>query len=211
MYESLLFFIMKVWEWGSGHMKYAIESYHSITMKELVHKKISNESFLAQSVIIMTPRPVMTIHDHIPALEQLFIDRNGVLPQNIIFLTVVQHEKPYMFNARYQITPFYKDHVKGQIMSVCMNFGSLEVPDVKKHLLGLAKHRLVSISDHPDTWLIHVLEEHFVPGKSLHPSTSFAVRLYESLEKNSESLADYYGLGNISGLSSEFLPMKIHS
>lgn len=207
----ILYTVMKVWEWGRGHMKYAIQSYHSITMKELIHRKISNESFLPRSVIVMTPKPVTSVDDAIPAIEQLFIDKDGLLPKNILFLTVNQHAKPYMFNARYQIVPFYKDHAKGQIVSVNMNFGSQEEPDVKRYLVGLARHRLLAISEHPDTWLIHVLEEHVVRSKSLSVVKTIAFKLYDVLEKNSIPLGEYFGLGNVSGLSSEFLPVKIHT
>lgn len=209
---ALLFFvIMKVWEWGRRHMKYSVESYHITTMKDLVHRKIGNEGFLPRSVIIMTPHPINHLTDRIPSLEQLFINQNGLLPKNIIFLTVLQHTKPYMYNARYQVNHFYKDQLKGQIASVCLNFGFKEEPNVEKQLLGLARHRLIAIPEHPNTWLVHVLEEHVIRSKSLSVMKLVAIKLYDVLEKNSIPLGEYFGLGNVSELSSEFLPVKLNS
>jgi len=55
----------------------------------------------------------MKENDNIPTLKQLVIERHGMLPQHMIFLTVKIKKFPYVTEAkRYHLIKFYDDEKK---------------------------------------------------------------------------------------------------
>jgi KUP system potassium uptake protein len=205
----VIFTLMVIWRWGKSILTKSIDRYPTMTIKELIAYKNHRTNFIPRTIIIMTPEPITDENDRIPTLEQLCIERYGLPPKNIIFLTAVTHHAPYMRQNRYQIHYFSDVLNVGKIVSVTMNFGYMENPDVEKYLVGLAAHQEINISEHPRNWLINILDDRMYVSSNVSGIKKIAIQLFKFMHRNSERALRYFGLGNIAGLSMEVFPVKI--
>lgn len=201
--------IMRVWSWGKQRIDLAMAKYPTISVKELISLKKKMTVHLSKPVVIMTPQSVEYLTNKVPVVQQMFLDRYQMIPQDIIFLTVVQHRIPYMENDRYHVTSLYENVTKGSIVSVKMNFGFMEEPDVERHLEGLARHHEIKISEHPKEWLIHIVDDRMVTSAGLSVIKLGIVKLFQIIHRNSLRAVDYFGLGNQIVLSSEVMAIKV--
>lgn len=202
-------FVMKTWEWGRKHVEHTLAHYPTMKLRELVELKKRAKESLPRAVIIMTPIAIENLDDHVPVLEQMFVERYGLLSKHIIFLTVKSRRAPHMNRDRYHITKFLEDREKGSIMAVKVNFGFMEDPNVEATLEGLARHHEVNISEHPNRWLVHVLEDRIVPSRTLSGITVMLIRFFQLMHRNAVSAVDYFNLGDRVRLSSEVLPVRV--
>lgn len=204
-----LFIIMKIWNWGKNKVATTLDRYDTITVGKLISLKEESREIIPRSIIIMTHTPIENLEDKVPVLEQMLIERQGLVAKHVIFLTVVQHKFPYMHKDRFTVLRIFEDKDKGSITSVKMNFGFMEDPNIEKHLEALAEHHEIHISEHPKNWIIYVIDDKVVINKGVNLVKIIVVKLFQIMDKNSVASVDYFGLGNRVRLSTEVLPVRI--
>jgi KUP system potassium uptake protein len=158
----------------------------------------------------MVPRPIHSLEDNAPALLQLFWNRYGLLPRNLIFVEVVHRKVPYIHDRRYSIQelqPRSAEH--GVMLSVTIAFGFMETPNVEGVLEALASHHRIDLSTDPHQWMMHVSTENLLPAKGLSWIGQWRFRLFSLLRQISVPGYYYYGLGDRIQLSVEVLPVRI--
>ncbi|MBI2638847.1 KUP/HAK/KT family potassium transporter [Candidatus Peregrinibacteria bacterium] len=206
---SGLFFIMMTWRWGRRiiHKEYVQEK--TMTVAQLIEYKAKAEHFIDRSIVIMAHKMVKRPRDTIPALTQFFTDRYGLLPKNLIFLNIITKKVSHVRHDRCDIRVFQREPGRGSIVSVTMQFGFMENPNVERVLEGLAAHHRVNLPSDPENWLVHVSSEKLVPGKKLGFFKNLQLNLFLILRRNSLPAYHYYGLGKEVNLSMEIMPIRV--
>ena len=201
--------IMKIWHWGKQitHSKY--HKYSSVTMKQLIDFKQHSVVQIPKFFIVMTPYGPKKLNHKIVLLEQILLDRYGLIPKHLTFVTVVVHKVPYYQNNRFKIIRFYDHPEKGSITSIRINYGFMENPQVERELLKLADRSDIHIDQDKKQWLVHVSTMRFFisPGTKFLPKLKLC--LYQLMYKNSQSADQYFDLGKDTKLSVEVLPVKL--
>lgn len=201
--------IMKIWHWGKRvtHSKY--HKYSSMTMNQLIKYKQHSSVQIPKSFIVMTPYGPQKPNHKIVLLERILLDRYGLIPKHLTFVTIVVHKVPYFPDNRFKIIRFYDHPGKGSITSIRINYGFMENPRVERELLKLADRNDLHIDQDKKQWLVHVAAMRFF----ISPETKFLIKLklrfYQLMYKNSQSADQYFDLGKDTKLSVEVLPVKL--
>jgi KUP system potassium uptake protein len=203
--------IMMIWNWGKSKSIETERRYKTMSFARLAELKDKSEEFLPRTMVVLTPEYIDGESDHVPVLEQLFWDRYGMLPHNLIFLTVVQHKLPYMHSSRYEIEKLYHQPNKGNIFSVKMNFGFMEEPDVEKQLEKLIKHEKLGIAVELEDVLVQYVEDEIVVTKNASGFKKWVAKMFKVMDRNTMSAVQYFGLDHRVKLSSEFLQVQVRS
>jgi len=206
-----LFTIMATWQWGRHATFAGYSSVKTMSIAELLEKKREAVTLMQRNVILMVPRPIRADSRNTPALLQLFWNRYGLLPENLIFVEVVHRKVPYLHQDRYQVTTLQRDDGKGSIISVSINFGFMEEPNVEHVLASLASHQEINLPPDPRHWQVHVSQENLIPSPLLGPIARTRHRLFALLRKLSRPGHYYYGLGDAVQLTVEIMPVKLQS
>lgn len=204
-----VFMIMTTWKWGRRLTFKAYSAQKTMTLKKLMDHKQSTECLLDRTVLIMAPKTMKAKTDRIPALMQLFWDRYGLVPKNLIFVDIMPKKVPYIHEDRYRVKVFYREPGKGSVVGVTVYFGFMETPNLESILESLAGHRKIALSEDTSRWLVHVAYEHFIPQKGMSLAKRIKLTLFLILRRLSEPGYYYYGLGNKVGLSTEIMPIKV--
>lgn len=201
--------IMRIWHWGKDitHNKY--HKYSSLTMENLIKLKESQSSQLPKSIIAMTPFGPLKKTHKIVLLGQILIDRYGLVPRHLTFLTIVIHRIPYYQNSRVNIIRFFDRPQKGSITSIRINYGFMENPQVEKDLQKLAKRDDIQIDEDKKLWLIHITKFRFYVSQSTKFFEKIKLMLYQLMYKNSETADKFFTLGKDTKLTVEILPIKV--
>jgi KUP system potassium uptake protein len=199
---------MRTWQWGRKRIKTTFENVTKMTVGELIKLRRQAKEFLPKSIVIMTPEPITTLKDKVPVLEQIFWDRYGMLPRDLIFLTVNIRKVAIVRKERYNIIKLFEEKGKGSIIAVQVNFGFMEQPNVEKVLAGIFKRHDINIDDSPENWLVHVMYENILPRKKQRLWKKIKYQLFRFMAKNSETADRIYGLGNRVSLSVEIVPVR---
>jgi KUP system potassium uptake protein len=204
-----LFALMSIWRWGRARIAAVFRTYPAMTLRELVAVRENSAESLPRSVVFMNPNSVMSPDDRIPPLLQVFWERNGILPRDIILLTVVGARAAFVEDERYLVKKIWEREGAGSITAVDVNFGFMEDPNVERILEGLANHHKINIDEHPDKWLIRIVQERVLPRDGIGWYARTKLFFFALLLKNSDSADYHFGLGNEIGLSTEIIPVKI--
>jgi KUP system potassium uptake protein len=203
-----ILFITKTWQWGRSHVSKAFKDYPVMRVKDLIVLKHEHPSSVRRTVVIMSPDPINDLDDHVPLLQQLHWERFGVIPQDIIFMTIVFKKYPHV-RERFSIKKFYGTAQKGTIVAVKVFFGYMEEPDVESVLADLAKEKdFVGERDY-HKWLVRVIHERIVfeDFPSVVDKIRFAV--FRFIQRNTKTADTYFGLGQDQPLTIEILPVFI--
>jgi len=205
-----LFALMSIWRWGRDRIATAFRAYPTISIRELVTlRREQGADAMPRSVVFMNPHSVFSSDDRVPPLLQIFWERNGLLPQHIILLTVVGKRVAFVEDERYVVKKLWEEAGVGSITAVDVNFGFMENPNVEGILEGLADHRKIHIDEDPKNWLIRIVQERVLPAEHIGIQTRVKLFFFALLLKNSDSADYHFGLGNEVGLSTEIIPVKI--
>lgn len=207
---GLTFFaVMNTWQWGRLQVRHAFKKYSSMTIKDLIKINERSESFIPRSIIIMTPFSIKTVNDPVPPIKQIFWERYGMLPQNLLFLTVNNLKVPYASKPRYEVKHFYNDPVKGKITSLILNYGFMEEPNVEVTLKKLDTKAIIDIEDDPKDWLIHNSRVKIIYPKNASLITNLKLGFLDTMFKFFNLADNYFGIGNRIKLSIEVIPLRI--
>lgn len=205
----LVLLIMKTWQWGRKHTLREFSSYPTMTMSELIDLKKSSKEFLPRTIVVMTPDPIESVKDKLPTLKQMFINRYGMLPRDLILLTVVLKREPHIHEERYEIKNFYNDELRGCITTVKVNFGFMEDPNVEEIMDDLAKHHLIKIEEDHKQWLIHAMHERITQHELTSKIKQIQFKIYNFMLRNTQHADEYFGLGIDQPLTIETIPVTI--
>lgn len=201
--------IMKIWHWGKRITHHKYHKYSSMTMNQLINLKRHSAVQIPKSFIVMTPYGPKKPNHKIVLLEQILLDRLGLIPKHLTFVTIVIHKVPYFQNNRFNIIHFYDDPEKGSITSIRINYGFMENPRVERELLQLANRSDTHIDRDRKQWLVHVATMRFFVSPETKFLTKLKLRFYQLMYKNSQSADQYFDLGKDTKLSVEVLPVKL--
>jgi KUP system potassium uptake protein len=203
------YILMKTWQWGRLEIRKIYEKYSSMTVKDLIDIKKKSSTFLPRSIIIMTPFKINSLNDKIPPVKQIFWERYGMLPQNLLFLTVKTLKRPYATKQRYEVNHFYDNKLKGKITNVILNYGFMEEPDIEKTLHNLDTKKIIDIEDNPKDWLIHISRAKILFPQNAGVIKSVKLNLLDLMFRLFNMSDYYFGLGNKIKLSIEIVPVQI--
>lgn len=201
--------IMKTWQWGRAHTVNRFNSYPTMTMDDLIKLKKETKECLPKTIVVMTPDPIESGSDRLPTLKQMFLDRYGMLPRDLILLTVVMKREPHMHGERYEIKNFYSDQDKGCITVVKVNFGFMEDPNVEIIMEELAQQHKIKIEEDHNKWLIHAMHERIFQEEISSKLKRIQFQLYDFMLRNTETADEYFGLGINQSLTIETIPVTI--
>ncbi len=205
-----ILFIMQTWKWGREKIAKAFNEYPATSLQDLIKLKKSEKYFIPRTIMIMTPKAIRSSKDTLPTLKQLFLDRYGILPENIIFLTVELVKEPILTSEeRYIVTNLFQSKTKGTITSVVIRFGFMENPNVEGQLEELAHLKKLNISHNHNDWVFDIIQERTLKG---HTHTLFAklrYELFKFLSRNTDTADIYFGLGREKHLSAEMYPVEL--
>jgi len=203
--------IMKSWNWGRRYVNATYEQAKAkaMTVKELIALKKKTTCIMPRSMVIMTPERITSINDQVPFLKQIFWDRYGMMPQDLLFLTVTTQRQPHCGKQRYAITKLFNSKTKGSITAVEIYFGFMEEVNVETILLELAHHQEIKITTHPNDWLIHVVQERIYVEHIKNWLRKIQFVFFSFLLKNAESADQYFGIGKDVRLTIEAIPVRI--
>lgn len=201
----LVFAVMLVWNWGRSKTLAAYLSRRSLPMSEIVARHRTATQFIEQTAVLMIPSDNCARRTRrAPALLQLLLERNRVLPRNIIFVHVDHPKVPFVREDRFETT-LIEENANGLIARVEMHFGFMEPPDVELGLKGLARNAEINLEPDPRTWTVHAAREHLAPSREMGPFRALRFRAYEFLRLISQPAYYHYGLGYEVPLSVEIL------
>jgi KUP system potassium uptake protein len=206
---ALAFAMMATWRWGRKATYAAHNAKATLTMSEIVTIHRTSGSFLERNALIMSPRPLRALGDRAPSLIRLIAERTGMLPRNLIFVEVSHKKTPYIHGSRYQVTVFDRSEEKGSVIGVQLSFGFLEAPDVEKALEDLARHQEIDLPADPRNWIVHVMQEHLLPGRKSNIFKRLRLGLFRFLRAVSVPAYSYYGLGDAVQLTIEVIPVRL--
>ena len=204
-----VFLVMVTWRWGRKATFAAYSSHASMTMSEVVTLHRSQAWYIERNAVIMAAQPLRLLSDRGPALVRLLWERNGVLPRHMIFVEVTHRKVPYVHEDRYQVTVFDRDADHGSVIGVELRFGFMEDPNVERVLQDLARHRLIDLMPEHRNWIVHVSQEHLLPGRHIGVLGQLRLWLFQFLRNLSQTAYGYYGLGDNVQLSAEIMPVRV--
>jgi len=203
------FAAMATWRWGRKSIYAAHNAKATLTMREVVELHRSSQHFLERNALIMSPRPLRSLSDRAPALIQMLAERTGVLPRNLVFVEVTHRKTPFIHGERYSVTVFDRDERRGGIIGVELSFGFLEEPNVERALEDLARHKEIDLPSDPHQWIVHVAQEHLLPGRKISVFKRIRLNLFLFLRQVSRPTYSYYGLGDEVQLTVEIIPVRL--
>ena len=205
-----VFVVMTTWKWGRKATFAAYSAKHRMTMAELVELHRSCPIYIKKSAMVMTPRPLHHGADKTPALLQMLWERNGILPQTLIFVEIIHRMVPYIKDNRFAVTVFDRDKERERsIVSVELSFGFMEEPNVERLLEDLARHHEIDIPLDRRQWIVHVSHENILPSRKISFLATLRFRLFQFLRGISRHAYHYYGLGDQVQLSAEIIPVRV--
>ena len=206
----VVFLVMTTWKWGRKATFAAYSAKHRMTMAELVALHRSNSDFLKRTALLMTPRPLHHGSDRTPALLQMLWERNGILPQNLIFVEIIHRIVPYIKDSRFAVTVFDRDRERGRsIIGVEINFGFMEEPNVELFLEDMVRHEEIDLPADPRQWIVHVSHENILPSRRIGFWALMRLKLFLFLRGVSRHAYHYYGLGDQVQLTAEIIPVRV--
>lgn len=209
MIGVVLYLFMTTWQWGQRWINKSNDTVPKMTVKELLNLTERTAAVIPKTVIFMSRKFTKRATQKVPIIVQVFWERFKAMPQNIIFLHVNIEKKPHMQHKRFEIVTFKKGkNNKGNVVSVQVNFGYWEKPNVEAVLDDLAQHKLIKIKDDHREWLLYMLQERvYVARRKISFIRNLRIKIFQVLLRNADHKDQYFGLGHDIGLSAETLPI----
>lgn len=204
-----VFIIMVTWRWGRKATFNAYSSLKTIPIREMLAMQEVKTHLLDRNVLMMVPREIDSIDDNSPAILQQFWQRYRLIPKNLLFVHVAHRKLPFVHSERYHITTLCRDSAGPTVISVRVDFGFMENPNVESILKNLASHHQINLSQDPNEWIAHVSVENLLPADRQNLIQKTRFRIFRILRHLSQPAYYFYGLGRLIHLSVEILPVRL--
>ncbi len=206
---GVAFVAMATWRWGRKATYAAHNAKATMRMSEVVALHRSSRRYLERNALIMSPRPLRSLHDRAPSLIRLIAERVDVLPRNLIFVEVTHRKTPYIHGSRYRVTVFDREEQRGGVIGIEIAFGFLEEPNIERILEELARHHEIDLPADPHQWIVHVMQENLLFSRNDSLFKHARLKLFLFLRQISRPAYSYYGLGDGVQLTIEIIPVRL--
>jgi len=207
----IIVLVMRIWKMGKDVEAKTHKRLSTISMGDFLRIHQAQKTSLAHSSVFITPLPVRSLTDKVPPILEIFWNRYGVLPKNIILLFVKISNEPYVENsARYEVFPMIDEKSKGYVAGVNVKFGFMEDPNVERILHKLAAHQEIKIEEDHEKWLIHVINSKFLFSRRTNFFKKILYRIYRFIWNNTDTMDSYLGLGDHLELTVETVPIRLY-
>lgn len=208
----VLYLFMTTWQWGQKAINKANDSKAKMSVGTMLRTFEQPHAVIPKTIIFLSRKFTREPDQKVPIIFQVFWERFNAMPKNIVFLHVTIEKQPYMKHKRFEVVTLRKGTSEGDgnIVSVLVNFGYWEKPNVEKILDELAQHKLINIKDDHRQWLLYMLRDRVHESKKDVPLwKDLRIKAFKFLLKNSDHSESYFGLGHDIGLSSETIPVYL--
>lgn len=211
MIGASLFVVMMTWRWGRRQVTREFLRRSSLTMREILDIKQRGPQHFPKSMILLTVQHPRDLDDACPPILQMFYRRFLQLPKHLILLTIRQVRRPYVPpERRYEVEVFENDpDHDASLLSIAATFGFMEEPDVGGVIDYIGANEELSPGDDLSNWIIHAGKERVVIVEDKGLIARIRYGLFKTLARNAESSYFYFGLGEDTRLSVEYLPVKL--
>lgn len=203
-----LLVVMKSWNWGANLIQKSVFRSSKLRVKDLLKIRDKSDSFTPNTVVIMSEKFIDSLEDTIPHLNQIYLKKYGLLPEHLIFLSVYTNHEPYMSNDRFSVVPLDIDPDHGTILSVRLNFGFMESPDIEKYMKKLITLYPQAMMEDMGKWVFHVIEPRLM-AKPANWIASVKSSIFRSLYRLELNEDEQFGLGKKYHVTAEVVPVKI--
>lgn len=198
----MLYGIMHCWLWGREVVRRYYLVRETPTLGEFIGLKHIPEPLITnKAVVVMTSYFVSETSDKIPPPLHKLYKRWGILPRHVVLLHVALHRRPHYPEAeRYKVVSLQSDEHLGSVVSVQVNYGYMESPNVRSVLVRLKQEHLVKLPDDPERWTVVIGSENVLTnGGGLINNLRLAV--FRFLLRNAKPATAYFGLDIDGGVS----------
>ncbi|MFN8036841.1 MAG: KUP/HAK/KT family potassium transporter [Acidimicrobiia bacterium] len=207
----VLFVVMMTWRWGRRQVSHAFLRLTTLTMRDIMDVKHWAPRTFPRSMIVLTIQHPRDLDDACPPILELFYRRFEQLPKHLILLTIRQVRRPYVpRERRYDVEVFENDRERdASLLSIAATFGFMESPDVEQVIADIAANDALTPGDDLSDWIIHAGKERVVMGDDQGFAARMRFGLFKALARNAEPSYYYFGLGEDTRLTVEYLPVKL--
>jgi len=211
MLGLVLFATMMTWRWGRRQVSRAFLGHATLTMREILDIKHWSPRQFPRSMILLTVQHPRDLDDACPPILELFYHRFEELPKHLILLTIRQVRRPYVpEERRYDVEIFENDRDRDtSLLSIAASFGFMEAPDVEQVIADIAANDALTPGDDLSEWIIHAGKERVVIGEDKGLVARVRYALFKTMSRNAEPSSYYFGLGEDTRLTVEYVPVKL--
>jgi KUP system potassium uptake protein len=180
-----------------------------MTVKELIKLQEKTDQDIPRTMIFINRYAIQSLTDKVPIQMQLFWNKNAILPEHLVFLTVETLKKPHA-DKRFlvqQLTP--TDQKTGTITSIIVQYGFMENPDLEPLIKRFIANKDIPSNDPVDHWVMQVLHEKLIPPTCNSFFCALRFKLYSLMHKLIDSSDYYFGLGENIHLTVDILPVML--
>ncbi len=201
-----LFGVMHIWQWGRNILAKAYEGYTDpkrdiawlVGLKRrlrlagglLKDERVRRLAEQDRLVVFLTSRPVRSVSDTVPVTARVYMKRNGIVPREIVMLTLVAEETPYISGERYSV-----ENLGENIFGVQVRYGFMEDPDATVVIRNL--HRLGIVDEQVRSCAIKAGRDEF----DIYPDATwwdrFRARAFNLLLRASTPAYAYFRLHSL--------------
>lgn len=204
-----LMFVMQSWQWGTAKVKKALHESDLKTVADLLKLRQKNLVFSPRTTVFMTPEFIQNHTDELPPIKEL-LDRHGVYPQHIVFLTVKTKHYPTLSNReRIEIAPIDVDVAHGTIISVRLNAGFMEEIQLKTLLKKVAAQYPQAVDSSIDSWVFHVAHRQIIAEQLSSWFSQLKFAIFSFLQQTSPTASEHFELSKQFKVTAEVIPVRI--
>lgn len=200
--------VIKIWKWGRYHKARAYESIHTMTIKDLIKLQENSKNDLKKTMVMLTSKAISSVSEHTPTQLQRYWDRNGILPEHLVFLNIILLKKPKA-KKRILVNNFLSEKGNGTITNITLQFGFMEDPNIEPLVKFLIKHKDVPSNHKPESWIFKAMHSNVLIQKHANLKTKLKFFIYSFLHRNSSRPDEYFGLGQNHTLVVDIIPVQL--
>lgn len=205
----LLLAIMYIWKRDVVKVEKQLLFDSMLTIGDLLKIRDRSRNFTPNTVVIMSEVFLEKKSDNVPHLNKLYLDKYGLLPEHLIFLTIRTHHDPYIEKKdRLTVVPIDIEPVSGTLLSVCLNFGFMEEPNIEKYLQQLVKLYPQAVNRELDKWVFHIIEQR-VSSAAVGRVQKLRDAIFTFMYRLALNEDEQFGLGKKFHVTAEVVPVKI--
>jgi KUP system potassium uptake protein len=203
--------LMMTWKWGRNKVRTAFANQSSLSMEQVVELKNSCGTCLPKPMIFLAPNVPNVPQDKAPPLLELFMQRFGCLPRNVIVLRIAQDKEPYVpAQIRYEVQEFENDSADDRsLLAITAWFGFREQPDVQEVIEHICSNQELSMREQPHDWLITAGKERLLASRDQDWWEHVRFSAFKTISRVAEPPYSYFGLHVDARLAVEFVPVVL--
>ena len=207
------FFVMQAWQWGSGRLSDRMNRSSRMKIKDLfaIRDNEAQASFVNNTTVILSNDMIKSLDDVLPPLDKLYFERNAVMPDHLVFLTVRFWHEPSMAHKRLEIVELDPTPERGTILSVAVNFGFMENADLKSALHEIIKREPSLVHQDIKDWVFHIIVKRLYFENSISWLDRMRYGVYKFLYEITPPMDVYLGLNHYHNITLEVLPVVFRS